>query len=105
MELLVFVVFLVAAVGALYVAADRARTLVVCAVDGGRVRIVRGRISAEALSEIADVVSRARLRSGRVVVRKEDGAVMVRVRGIDDKNAVQQLRNAIGRFSLARLRG
>ena len=103
----VLIVLVVAAIGValLYVAADRARTLIVLDIDRGKLRTVRGRLPAEAIAEIADVVSRARLASGTIVVRKEDGAVMVRTRGIDDANVVQRLRNAVGRFPKARLRG
>ena len=103
-DVLVIVVVAVIGIAALYVAADRARTLVVYRIERGKLRVVRGRLPAEVLGEIEDVVKRARLASGTIIVRKEDGAVMVRTRGIDDENAVQQLRNAVGRFPKARLR-
>jgi hypothetical protein len=103
----VIVVLAVVGIAALYVAADRARTLAVYRIGPGargRLHLVRGRLPAEVTGEIEDVVKRARLASGTIIVRKEDGAVMVRTRGISDENAVQQLRNAVGRFPKARLR-
>ena len=103
-ELGVLVVGALVGFVALWLAVDRARTLVVCEVHRGKVRIVRGRLAAAPLAEIVDVVARKRLVSGTIVVRKEAGAPAVRVKGIDDEAAVQQLRNAIGRFRLAQLR-
>jgi hypothetical protein len=107
LEIVVTVVVIVLGVAALYVAADRARTLVVYRIDPksrNRLAVVRGRLPAEVVGEIEDVVKRARLATGTIIVRKEDGMVTVRTRGIDDANAVQQLRNAVGRFPKARLR-
>lgn len=88
----------------LYVAADRRRTVAVCVVERRKVRVARGRLPAEVLAEIEDVVRRGRLETGRVVLRRESGTIDVRTRGIHDENAVQQLRNAIGRFPPARFR-
>src|SRR5207302_6392374 len=96
MDTIAIVIVAVLAIAALYVAADRARTLVVYRIDRKKIHVVRGKLPAEVMGEIEDVVKRARLASGTIIVRKEDGAVMVRTRGIDDANAVQQLRNAVG---------
>ncbi len=98
--------FVVALVGilALYVAADRRRTIAVCLVEHRRVRVARGRLPAEVLAEIEDVVKRGRLETGRIVLRRDSGTIDVRTRGIHDANALQQLRNAIGRFPMARFR-
>ena len=65
---------------------------------------MRGKLPAEVMGEIEDVVKRARLVTGTIIVRKEDGMITVRTRGIRDENAMQQLRNAVGRFPKARLR-
>jgi len=107
MQLLVILVVVALGFTALYVAADRARTLVVYRIapgSRGRLHVVRGRLPAEVKDEIEDVVKRAKLTTGTIIVRKEDGMVTVRTRGIRDENALQQLRNAVGRFPKARLR-
>lgn len=93
-----------AALVALYVSADRARTIAVVALERGSVRITRGRLPPRVLAEIRDVAERNRLQ-GLVTIRRESGAVRVDLGGIDDPRAAQQLRNVIGRFRLAELRG
>jgi hypothetical protein len=88
---------------ALYVAADRARTIAVVEMERGKARVVRGKLPAKVLAEIRDVAERNRL-TGTVTIRRESGAVRVDLSGIDDPRATQQLRNVIGRFRLAELR-
>ena len=104
MDVLFAVLVAVVGIVALYVAADRARTLAVCIIEKRKVRVVRGRLPAEVLAEIEDVVRRGRVETGRVVLRRESGTIDIRTRGIHDPNAMQQLRNTIGRFPLARFR-
>ncbi len=95
---------LVAAVIALYVAADRARTIAVCDIERGKVTVTRGRLSPRVLGELRDIASRARIPHAKLVVRKENGAPALLLSGIDDERTAQQLRNTIGRFKIAELR-
>jgi Protein of unknown function (DUF3634) len=99
-----FLLVIASALIVLYVAAERARTLAVCAIEGGKVRVVRGRLPAALLADIRDVVSRQRLPLGTIIVRKEDRRPTLRTRDIDDAIALQQLRNVVGRFPLAKFR-
>ncbi len=100
----IFVLVVAAALIALWLAADRARTLVVCDVAQGKVRVVRGRLPPALLADLRDVAARHRLRRGTIVVRKEGGRPAVVLRDIDGDAARQQLRNVVGRFSLAAFR-
>lgn len=99
------IALLVLAIVAVVVAADRRRTLAVVAFERGAARATRGRLPARVMAEIRDVAERMRIRSGRVTVRRESGTVRVDISGVEDERAVQQLRNVIGRFRLAELKG
>lgn len=95
----------VIAIAALVVSADRRRTIAVIEVKRGRANVTRGRLPPRVLAEVRDVAERNRLASGRVVLRRESGEVRLDLHGIGDARAAQQLRNVIGRFRLAELRG
>jgi hypothetical protein len=101
---LLFVVVLIGGIAALYVAADRARTIAICAFERGKVRVVQGRLAAGPLGEIEDVAQRMRLTRGNVKIRKQRDVAVIEVNGVTDPRAEQQLRNALGRFPLARMR-
>jgi hypothetical protein len=101
---LVALVVVVLAIAALWMAADRARTIAVCRFSLGRVQVVRGRLAPAPLAEVVEIGRAMRIHSGAVIVRREGGAVAVRVRGLDDQ-AAQRLRNALGRFHERQLRG
>lgn len=94
----------IAVIAALVISADRRRTIVVCAFERGKVRVVRGKLATRVLVEIRDVAERNRLDGGRLVLRRENGAPKLDLHGIDDARAAQQLRNVIGRFRLPELR-
>ena len=94
-----------ALVGAVVVAADRARTLAVVRFHRGKALVVRGRLPPRVLAEIRDVAERMRLEHGQVTLRRADGSVEVAIADVADPRAAQQLRNVIGRFRLAELRG
>lgn len=96
-------VLLVAVIVAVVVAADRRRTIAVCAFEGGKVRIVRGRLSPRVLSEVRDVAERNRLSGGKLVIRRENRAIRLDLDGVGDARAAQQLRNVLGRFRLPEL--
>jgi hypothetical protein len=101
---LLFAAILVGAIVALYVSADRARTIAVCAFERGKVRVVQGRLGAGPLGEIEDVAHRMKLSRGKVKITKQRDVAVIEVAGVDDPRAEQQLRNALGRFPLARMR-
>ncbi len=99
------IALLVLALVALWVVADRRRTIATVAFERGRAKVVRGRLPARVMLEVRDVAERNRIAHGRLTVRREDGAPRVDLHGVDDPRAAQQLRNVIGRFRLAELRG
>lgn len=96
---------LFAAIAAVVIAADRARTLAVVELSRGKAKVVRGKLPTRVLAEVRDVAERMRIPSGKVTLRRESGSVDVQIAGVDDPRAEQQLRNVIGRFRLAELRG
>jgi hypothetical protein len=71
-------------------------------VEAGRVRRVRGRLSRVLLSEIEAVLGRSGV-SGKVVVSRSRGTVVVTTSGGIDAGVQQQLRNVIGIVPLQRL--
>ena len=102
---LVGIALLVAAIGAVIVAVERARTLAVLRFEAGRVVVARGRVAPRVLAEVRDVAARNRLGRGQVTLRREGGALSVELREVGDPRAAQQLRNVLGRFRLAEVRG
>ena len=90
-------------IGALFVAAEATRRLLVLDVSEGQIVRMRGRGPAELVSDLEDVVGRAR-GSGRVMLRLEGGRVVVRADGTFTEGTKQQMRNVVGRFPVARLR-
>ena len=89
----------------LWVVTDRRRTIATVAFQRGRATVVRGRLPPRVMLEVRDVAERNKIPTGRLTVRREDGAPRVDLEGIADPRAAQQLRNVIGRFRLAELRG
>jgi hypothetical protein len=69
---------------------------------GGEIVSARGRAPGELLHDVADVLRRHRA-SGSVTVRLREGRAQVLAPDLPPA-AVQQLRNVVGRFPLARLR-
>jgi HAMP domain-containing protein len=99
------IVLLFVVIAAAVIAADRRRTIAVIELQRGRARVTRGRLSARVMSEVRDVAERMKIPAGRVTIRRESGAARVDLSGVEDPRAAQQLRNVIGRFRLAELRG
>lgn len=95
----------VGVIAALVVSADRRQTIAVIAFERRNARVTRGRVPPRVLAELRDVAERNRLTTGRVVIRRESGEVRLDLHDIGDPRAEQQLRNVIGRFRLAELRG
>lgn len=90
---------------ALWVAAQRARTVATCRVEGGKVSVVGGALPTRVLSELRDVAARNRIDGATLRIVREDGRPRLLVKGPVAPAAEQQLRNVIGRFKLAELRG
>jgi hypothetical protein len=86
-------------------AAQRANELFAVRVDRGSVRHIRGRLPPALLSAIADVVARPPVTRAtvRAVLRNRFPALEVDGRMPDYQ--VQQLRNVLGQFPAARIRG
>jgi hypothetical protein len=72
-------------------------------VENGQVRFVRGRMPPSLLRELRDVLD-ASGQQGVVSAVLEDREAKVVVRGDFDEGTVQQLRNVVGRYPLARIR-
>jgi hypothetical protein len=70
----------------------------------GRPRLRRGRIPPALMDEIADIVRRNRVAAGRIRVESEGGSPRVIAPASFPDGAVQQLRNVVGQYPVARLR-
>jgi hypothetical protein len=96
---------LLAAAIAIAVGLRRANELFVVDVGGGRARLVRGRLPPRLLADLADVARAAPSARGRVrVVVRSARAEVVHGGGLDPATA-QRVRNVVGQFGLAQLRG
>ena len=82
----------------------RSNELFVVEVRKGKVRFTRGRIPQRLLDDIADVVRRPRVVSGRIRVVKEGGRPRVQAEGQFDPDHLQRLRNVVGTYDLAQIR-
>lgn len=94
-----------AALVALWFAAQQARTIATCRVTQGKLEVASGRLPARVLGELRDVVQRNRVPAATLRIVREDGRPRLLVKGALTPAAEQQLRNVIGRFKLAELRG
>jgi len=72
-------------------------------IEGGRVRFRRGRIPPSLLRELKDVFRDTR-GAGTVAAVTDRGEVRVLARGDFDEGTLQQVRNVVGRYPLARIR-
>lgn len=90
---------------ALFVAAQRARTVATCRVEAGKLSVASGKLPTRVLSELRDVAQRNRIHGATLRIVREDGRPRLLVKGTISPAAEQQLRNVIGRFKLAELRG
>ena len=77
--------------------------LFVIDVREGKARFIRGKIPPRLLDDIVDVVSRSALTAGQIRVVKEDGRPRVTARGNFEASQIQQLRNVVGTYPLARI--
>jgi hypothetical protein len=88
---------------AFYFFLRRATTLFLLEVKDGKARFVRGRMPPGLLAELRDVLAGTRVQ-GVVSAVLDDREARVVVRGAFDAGTVQQLRNVVGRYPLAKIR-
>ncbi len=101
---MIWVAVVVAALVALWFAAERARTVARCRVTDGDLAVIRGALPTRVTSELRDVVKRNRVEAVTFDIIREDGRPRLVVKGAVSPSAEQQLRNVVGRFKLAELR-
>ncbi len=83
----------------------RSNQLFVIEVKRGRARLTAGRLPPSLLSDLSDVVSRAKIRRARLRVVKEQGRPRLLLRdGEVDAGTLQQLRNVVGRYEVQKIR-
>lgn len=80
-----------------------ANELFVLRIEGGRVRLVRGRLPKRLFDAIADIAERSRTSDVRVRVISQGGAPRLVPDGLPPELA-QRLRNVIGQFTVAEIR-
>ena len=85
-------------------AARASRRLLVLRIARGRIVSARGRAPGDLLHDVEDITERAGA-EGTIALVIENGQVVVHARGKMDEAVIQRLRNVVGRFTLARLRG
>lgn len=83
----------------------RAATLFTLHIREGRIARSSGRIPARLLSEIADIVDRAGVTRGRIRGVVRDGKAVLLFEGEMSPGTQQQMRNVMGQFSAAEIRG
>jgi hypothetical protein len=89
----------------LLVSVRRAADLFVVRVRGGRAVFVRGRMPQSLLHDISDVVRSPPVSEAVLRVVRRSGEAELLVEGEVSEGQRQQLRNAIGRFSVQRIMG
>jgi hypothetical protein len=83
---------------------QRAATLFVIRVRGGETFLRRGRIPPPLLSDIKDIMRRSGCDHAEVRCDVSGGAPSLSLRGEVSADVAQQLRNVVGRYSVAALR-
>ena len=83
--------------------ARASRRLLVLHVKNGLIYRAKGRAPAELLHDIEDITERAGAQ-GKIEILVENGSAAVRTSAGWDAGVVQRLRNAVGRFPIAKLR-
>jgi hypothetical protein len=86
-----------------FISLRRANELFVISVRNGQPRFVRGRIPGPLLQDIADIVQRPRVPSGRIRVCREGGRARLLARGEFEPGQIQQLRNVLGTYTLSQI--
>jgi hypothetical protein len=104
MTLLVALAILAASVIPLAIAIARASELFTAEVRHGSVRLVRGRAPTRLLDDLQDVVARPRVRAATLRVVTEQGRPQLIARGELSETQLQQLRNVVGTWPVAKIR-
>lgn len=99
----VYLLLVAAAVAALVVSARRATTLLEVRFERGAIVHARGRAPGELLADLGDA-ARFERASGVLRLRLAGGGVELELGALPPSTA-QRMRNVVGRFSSARLRG
>jgi hypothetical protein len=99
----VFLVLAALGVAALIYWAGRYAELFLIRVDQGKPRLVRGRIPPRLLSDISEVVRRAKIDSAKIRVLSERGEPQLVAPGLGE-GTCQQLRNVVGAYKVAQIR-
>ncbi len=99
----VFLVLTAVGIAALIYSARRHAELFVVRVQGGQSRFMRGRIPSQLLSDITDVVKRAKVESANIHVVAEGGEPRVVAPELSP-GTLQQLRNVVGTYKVAQIR-
>jgi hypothetical protein len=86
----------------LIVAISRSNQLFVLRVSAGQLKFIRGRMPQALFDQISDIL-RGSHAEGALIVVKEDGRPRVTTRGQFDAGLLQQIRNVIGLYPLAKL--
>ena len=99
----VFLVLTAVGIAALIYSARRHAELFLIRVEGGQTRFIRGRIPPRLLSEINEVVKRAKIESTQIRVVVEGGEPHVVAPELTE-GIRQQLRNVVGTYKLPQIR-
>ena len=103
MDGIVVAVVFIAIVVAIAISISRSHELFVIEVDAGRVRLRRGRLPHALFGDLQDVVKRARIASARISVVRDGDGPRVLAPSLD-AGQLQQLRNVVGTYPLAKIR-
>jgi hypothetical protein len=82
----------------------RSGQLFVVKIREGRVAFTRGRIPAELLADIADIIARAGVIRADIQGVSRDGAPRLIFKGEMNPGVQQQLRNVVGTFTVSQIR-
>lgn len=84
---------------------ERSSTLFSVQVRDGRIRRIRGRIPPRLLTEVTDIIERSHVARAEIRGVLRDGRPVLLFDGEMSPSTEQQMRNVIGQFSAAEMRG
>jgi hypothetical protein len=83
---------------------DRRTELFYLSVRDGRVLVIRGRCPTPLLQDLADIVRRPLVRSGKIRVFRGEHGAEIRVSGDIDEGPEQRMRNTLALYPTSKLR-